>query len=44
MDNCWNNCGLEASLWIYENDKTEEQAAEYFWHCYRCCRAGSSAD
>ncbi len=44
VDDCWNACGMEASLWMYENKKSEAEAEEYFWECYVCCSAQSSSD
>ncbi len=43
-DTCWSKCALEASLWMYENDKTEEEAEEYFELCYSCCWIESHTD
>lgn len=37
MDNCWNNCGLEASLWMYANGKTPEEAEDKFYECLEEC-------
>ncbi len=37
MDNCWNNCGLEASLWMYENGETYEEAEKKFYECLEEC-------
>lgn len=37
MDTCWNNCGLEASLWMYENGETEEEAEKKFYECLEEC-------
>ena len=37
LDNCWNNCGLEASLWMYENGETEEAAEREFYKCLKRC-------
>ena len=37
MDNCWNNCGLEASLWMYENGATYEEAEKEFYRCLEEC-------
>ncbi|MDE2676388.1 MAG: hypothetical protein F4087_05955 [Gemmatimonadetes bacterium] len=37
LDNCWNNCGLEASLWMYEHGETEEEARKYFHDCLEEC-------
>ncbi len=36
-DTCWNNCGLEASLWMHENGKTKEEAEEWFHECVEEC-------
>ena len=41
-ERCWNKCGLEASLWMYKHDKTEEEAEEYFYRCLCRCEKGSS--
>ena len=39
LDNCWNNCGLEASLWMYEHDKSFKEAEERFYECLEECEA-----
>ncbi len=42
LDNCWNNCGLWASLWMYANEATEDQAREKFHECLEECEEESS--
>ena len=36
-DTCWNDCGIEASLWMYENGESDEAAKKKFDECVEEC-------